>query len=306
MRQADHEQLRAFLAVARERSFTRAAARLGLSQSALSRTIGNLEARLGVRLLNRTTRSVSPTAPGERLAQGLAPHFEGIEAELAQLNESRERPAGTLRITADENAAQFVLWPALAPLLSAYPEIEVELVVDNGLIDIAAAGLDAGVRSGDIIDRDMVAVPIGPDQRMAAAASPAYLARRAAPLHPHDLTDHACINMRLPTLGALYAWEFEKDGREIRVRVEGQVIFNTSVLAVQAAVDGMGIVFLPEHQLEAAIAAGMLVRVLEDWCEPYPGYHLYYPSGRQVSPVLRVVIDHLRLGSRRRDVVGAE
>ena len=298
MRQADHEQLRAFLAVARERSFTRAAARLGLSQSALSRTIGNLEARLDVRLLNRTTRSVSPTAAGERLAQGLAPHFAGIEAELAQLNESRQRPAGTVRITTDESAAQFLLWPALARLLPDYPEIEVELAVDNGLIDIVAAGLDAGVRSGDIIDRDMIAVPIGPDQRMAAAAAPAYLARHPAPLHPHDLTDHACINMRLPTLGGLYVWEFEKGGREMRVRVSGQVTFNTSALAVQAAVDGLGIVFLPEFQLAEPICAGRLVRVLDDWCEPYPGYHLYYPSGRQVSPALRVVIEGLRLGGR--------
>jgi DNA-binding transcriptional LysR family regulator len=298
VRQADHEQLRAFLAVARERSFTRAAARLGVSQSALSRTIGNLEARLGVRLLNRTTRSVAPTEAGARLAQGLGPHFEGIEAQLAQLSEDRERPAGMVRITADESAAQYVLWPALARLLPAYPEIEVEVVVDNGLIDIVAAGLDAGVRSGDIIDRDMVAVPIGPDQRMAAAASPAYLAARPAPLHPRDLTAHLCINMRLPTLGGLYAWEFEKDGRAMRVRVGGQVTLNTSALAVQAALDGLGIVFLPESHLRAQIAAGVLVRVLEDWCEPYPGYHLYYPGSRQVSPALRVVIDGLRLGGR--------
>lgn len=298
MRQADHEQLRAFLAVARERSFTRAAARIGLSQSALSRTIGNLEARLGVRLLNRTTRSVAPTAAGERLAQGLLPHFAGIETALAALGEVRERPAGLVRITADESSAQYVLWPALARLLPDYPDIQVELVVDNGLIDIVAAGLDAGVRSGDIIDRDMIAVPIGADQRMAAAASPAYLALRGTPLHPHDLTNHTCINMRLPTLGGLYAWEFSRDGREMRVRVPGQVTFNTSTLAVQAALDGLGIVFLPECQLLALIAAGQLVRVLEPWCEPYPGYHLYYPSGRQASPALRVVIDGLRLGGR--------
>lgn len=298
MRQADHEQLRAFLVVARERSFTRAAARLGVSQSALSRTIGNLEARLGVRLLNRTTRSVAPTEAGERLAQGLVPHFEGIEAALAQLSENRERPAGTVRITADESSAHFLLWPALARLLPHYPEIEVELVVDNGLIDIVAAGLDVGVRSGDIIDRDMIAVPIAPAQRMAAVASPAYLARHPAPLHPHDLTDHSCINMRLPTHGGVYVWEFDDAGRELRVRVSGQVTVNTSVLAVQAAVDGLGIAFLPECHVQAQLGDGRLVRLLNDWCEPYPGYHLYYPGNRQVSPALRVLIDGLRLAAR--------
>jgi DNA-binding transcriptional LysR family regulator len=296
MRPADHEQLRAFMAVARERSFTRAAARMGLSQSALSRTIGNLEARLGVRLLNRTTRSVAPTAAGERLAQGLEPLFEGIEAELAALGEVRERPAGLVRITADESAAYHVLWPALARLLPDYPDIEVELVVDNGLTDIVAAGLDAGVRSGDIIDRDMIAVPIGPEQRMAAVASPAYLARHAEPRHPHDLTDHTCINIRLPTLGGLYVWEFEKGRQQIRVRVSGQVTFNTSTLVVQAARDGFGIAFLPECQLQEDLAEGRLVRMLADWCDPYPGFHLYYPSRRQASPALRVLIEGLRLG----------
>jgi DNA-binding transcriptional LysR family regulator len=298
MRQADHEQLRAFMAVARERSFTRAAARMGLSQSALSRTIGNLEARLGVRLLNRTTRSVSTTAAGEQLALGLAPHFAGIEAELAALGEVRERPAGLVRITADESAARHVLWPALARLLPDYPDIEVELVIDNGLTDIVAAGLDAGVRSGDIIDRDMIAVPIGADQRMAAVASPAYLARHPVPRHPNDLTDHRCINMRLPTHGGLYVWEFQQGGREIRVRVTGQITLNTSRLVVQAALDGFGIAFLPECELAEDIAAGRLVRLLEDWCDPYPGFHLYYPSRRQSSPALRVLIEGLRLGGR--------
>lgn len=296
MRPADHDHLRAFLTVVRERSFTRAAARMGLSQSALSRTIGNLEARLGVRLLNRTTRSVAPTAAGERLAQGLEPLFEGIEVELAALGEVRERPAGLVRITADESAAHHVLWPALARLLPDYPDIEVELVVDNGLTDIVAAGLDAGVRSGDIIDRDMIAVPIGPEQRMAAVAAPAYLARHAEPRHPHDLTDHTCINIRLPTHGGLYVWEFEQGRQQVRVRVSGQVTFNTSTLVVQAARDGFGIAFLPECQLAEDLAAGGLVRVLADWCDPYPGFHLYYPSRRQASPALRVLIEGLRLG----------
>ncbi|WP_068086137.1 LysR family transcriptional regulator [Novosphingobium rosa] len=298
MQQADHHELRAFLAVARERSFTRAAAQMGLSQSALSRSIANLEARLGVRLLNRTTRSVAPTVAGERLAAGLAPHFEGIEAQLAALGDIRERPAGLVRITADESAAQCVLWPALSRFLPDYPDVEVEVVVDNALTDIVAAGLDAGVRSGDIVDRDMIAVPIGEDQRMAAVASPAYLAGRTPPRHPRELTEHRCINIRLATLGGLYAWEFDRDGREMRVRVGGQLTFNTSDLVVRAALDGFGIAFLPECQFQDHIATGRLIRLLDDWCEPYPGYHLYYPSRRQVSPALRVVIDGLRLARR--------
>jgi DNA-binding transcriptional LysR family regulator len=307
MQQADHHELRAFLAVARERSFTRAAAQMGLSQSALSRSIANLEARLGVRLLNRTTRSVAPTTAGERLAAGLVPHFEGIEQQLAALGDVRERPAGLVRITADESAAQCVLWPALSRFLPDYPDVEVEVVVDNALTDIVAAGLDAGVRSGDIIDRDMIAVPIGEDQRMAAVASPVYLAQRTPPRHPRDLTEHRCINIRLATLGGLYAWEFEQNGREMRVRVGGQLTFNTSNLVIQAALDGFGIAFLPECQLMEPIASGRLIRLLEDWCEPYPGFHLYYPSSRQVSPALRVVIDGLRQARRSvnaRDKVG--
>lgn len=301
MNRINHDELKAFLAVARERSFTRAAAQLGLSQSALSRTIITLETRLGVRLLNRTTRSVAPTAAGERLAAGLQPHFAGIDAELAALGEIRERPAGLVRITADENAASLVLWPALAPLLRRWPDIEVEIVVDNGLTDLAAAGLDAGVRAGDIVDPDMIAVPIGPDLRLAAVASPGWLAGRAPPVTPGDLVRHACINIRLPTRGAVYLWQFHRAGREIRVRVDGQVTVNSTALALQAALDGFGITLLPEANVMPLIAAGRLVRLLEDWCEAYPGYHLYYPSRRLVSPALRTIIEGLRFagGSAR-------
>jgi DNA-binding transcriptional LysR family regulator len=286
--------LTAFLAVARERSFTRAAAQLGVSPSALSHTLRGLEERLGVRLLNRTTRSVTPTDAGERLLQRVGPRLDEIETEMAALSEWRDRPAGRVRITSGENAAETVLWPALRRLLPGYPDIQVEVVADYGLTDIVAERFDAGVRLGEQVDRDMIAVRISPDLRMAAVASPAYFAERPPPTTPQGLAEHRCINLRLPTLGGLYAWEFEQRGRELRVRVEGQLTFNTTGLIVGAAIDGFGIAFLPEDQVEAAIAGGRLIRVLEDWCPPFPGYHLYYPSRRQLSPAFALVVEALR------------
>ena len=286
--------LSAFLAVAREGSFTRAAAQLGVSQPALSQTVRGLEARLGVRLLSRTTRSVSPTEGGERLLKAVGPRFEEIEAGLAGLAEMRGKPAGNLRITADEHAAPTVLWPALRRVLPDHPDIKVEVVVSSVLTDIVAERFDAGVRWGGIVAKDMTAVRIGPDMRMAAVAAPSYFARRAMPQRPEDLTAHACINLRLPTHGGLYAWEFEKDGRELRVWVEGQLVFNTEPLLLQAALDGFGIAYLFEDGVRAHLEAGTLVRVLEDWCDPFPGYHLYYPSRREPEPALAVLVDALR------------
>ncbi len=286
--------LLAFVAVARERSFTRAAAQLGVSQPALSKTVRELEARLGLRLLSRTTRSVAPTEAGERLLHSLGPRFEEIEAGLASLAEMRGKPAGTVRITVDEHAATTVLWPALRRVLPDHPDIMVEVVVSSVLTDIVAERFEAGVRWGGIVSKDMTAVRIGPDMRMAAVAAPAYFAKRPEPERPEDLTAHACINLRLPTHGELYAWEFEKDGRELRVRVEGQVVFNTEALLLQAALDGFGIAYLFEDGVRAHLEAGTLVRVLEDWCEPFPGYHLYYPSRREPEPALAVLAEALR------------
>jgi DNA-binding transcriptional LysR family regulator len=294
MRREELGDLAAFLAVARERSFTRAAARLGTSQSALSHTIRRLEERLGVRLLTRTTRSVSPTVAGERLLQGLGPRFEEIELELAALSELRDKPAGTIRITAGEHAADAILWPALEKVLPDYPDIKVEIIVNYGMIDIFAEGHDAGVRLGEQVARDMIAMRIGPDMRMALVGAPAYFAGRPAPLMPQDLTAHSCINLRLPTYGGLYAWEFEKDGRELKVRVEGQLVFNTLALRLNAALAGLGLAYMPEDAVRAHLAEGRLVRVLEDWCPPFPGYHLYYPSRRQSSAAFAVLVDALR------------
>lgn len=288
------DDLIAFLAVARERSFTRAAAQLGVSQPALSHTIQTLEARLGLRLLTRTTRSVSPTEAGERLFQAIGPHFEGIEAGLAALTELRDKPAGTIRITADEHAVRAVLYPVLRTLLPTYPDITVEIVTDNSMIDIVAERYDAGVRLGGVVAKDMVAVPIGPDMRMAAVAAPSYFARRPPPGTPQDLTAHACINLRLPTYGGLYAWEFEKDAREIRVRVQGQFVFNTVSMILEAALDGLGIAHLPEDQVQAHLDGRQLVRVLADWCPPFSGYHLYYPSRRQHAPAFALLVEALR------------
>ncbi len=283
----------AFLAVARERSFTRAAAQLGVSQSALSHTIRGLEERLGLRLLARTTRSVSPTEAGERLVQSIGPRFKEIETELAALSELREKPSGTIRITASEHAANEILWPALERLLPDYPDIKVEVIVDYGLTDIVAERYDAGVRLGEAV-ADMIAVRIGPDMRMAVVGSPSYLARHKPPQTPQDLTAHNCINIRLPTYGGLYAWEFEKDGREIKLRVEGQLVFNSIALRMNAVLSGIGLAYLPERQVKSHIAEGRLVHVLADWCPLFSGYHLYYPSRRQCSPAFALLLNALR------------
>lgn len=283
-----------FLAVARERNFTRAAAKLGVSQSALSHKIRGLEERLGLRLLTRTTRSVAPTEAGERLLQNVGPRFEEIEAELAALSELRDKPAGTIRITAGEHAANEILWPAIARLLPDYPDIKAEIIIDYGLTDIVAERYDAGVRLGEQVAKDMIAVRIGPDMCMAVVGSPSYFARRQQPQTPQDLTAHDCINIRLPTYGGLYAWEFEKDGRELKVRVEGKLVFNNIALRLNAALSGIGLAYLPEGQVRQHIAQGRLVHVLADWCPPFPGYHLYYPSRRQRSPALSLLVDALR------------
>jgi DNA-binding transcriptional LysR family regulator len=290
----DVNDLLAFLAVARERSFTKAAAKLGVSQSALSHTIKGLEARLGLRLLTRTTRSVSPTEAGERLLMTVGHRFDEIEAELEALSELRERPAGTIRITATDYAADMILWPKLAKLLGQYPDIKVEITVDYGLTDIVAQRYDVGVRFGEQVARDMIAVRIGPDMRMAVVGAPSYLAKRSPPKKPQDLTDHNCINLRLQTYGGLYAWEFEKGDRELKVRVDGQLVFNGTAQMLNAALAGFGLAYVPEDLAQPHVAKGRLKRVLEDWCPPFSGYHLYYPSRRQSSPAFALVIDALR------------
>jgi DNA-binding transcriptional LysR family regulator len=286
--------LLAFIAVAREGSFTKAAAKLGVSQSALSHTIRALETRLGLRLLTRTTRSVAPTEAGERLLRTTGPHFDEIDAELASLSELRDKPAGTLRITAGEHSAETVLWPALAKLLPDYPDIKVEVTIDYGLTDIVAERYDAGIRLGEQVAKDMIAVRIGPDMRMLVVGSPDYFIRHGKPKSPQDLTVHNCINLRLPTRGSIYAWEFEKGGRELRVRVEGQLVFNSTPLMMKAALDGAGLAYLPESRVQPYIEQGRLVHVLGDWCPPFSGYHLYYPSRRQNSPAFALVVDALR------------
>ena len=288
--------LTAFLAVARLGSFTKAAAQLGVSQPTLSQTVRALETRLGIRLLARTTRSVSATEAGERLLKAVGPRFDEIEAGLVALAEMRGRPAGTLRITADEHAAKTVLWPALRRLLPVYPDIKVETSIDYGLTDIVAEGFDAGIRLGGMVARDMTAVRIGPDMRMAAVGAPAYFATRPPPRRPEDLTDHACINLRLPTLGALYAWEFENEGRALHVRVEGQLVFNSVTLILEAALDGFGIAYLPQDQVQGHVATGRLVPVLAAWCEPFSGYHLYHASRLPLTPALAVLVEALRYG----------
>jgi DNA-binding transcriptional LysR family regulator len=294
MRREELADLSAFVVVAEERSFTRAAAKLGTSQSALSFTVRRLEERLGVRLLSRTTRSVAPTEAGERLLRTLGPALDKIGEELAALSELREKPAGTIRITAGEHAAQAVLWPALATLLPQYPDIKVELIVDYGLTDIVAERYDAGVRLGEQVARDMIAVRIGPDFRWAVVGAPSYFAKRTRPKRPQDLTAHDCINLRLPTYGGLFAWEFEKRGRELKVRVEGQLVFSNLALRLNAALAGLGLAYLPEDQVQTHLAAGRLIRVLDDWCAPFSGYHLYYPSRRQSTPAFALLVDALR------------
>ncbi len=289
--------LLAFVTVAREGSFTRAGAALGVSQSALSQAIKALEERLRIRLLTRTTRSVSPTPAGERLLLAIGNRFDEIEAELDALTELRDKPAGTVRITCGDHVLRTVLLPRLLPLMHRYPDIGIEFDVSYGLRDIVADRFDAGVRLGESIDRDMVALPIGPKLRMAAVASPAYFSRHPPPRVPEDLTGHNCINIRFPTAGGLYVWEFERRGRQVNVRVEGQAIFNTSPPIVLAALDGLGVAFLPEEEFAPHIEEGRLVRVLQDWCPPFSGYHLYYPSRKQHSPAFALVIEALRVGS---------
>jgi DNA-binding transcriptional LysR family regulator len=287
-------ELAAFLTVAAERSFTKAAAKLGVSTSALSHTMRGLEAELGVRLLTRTTRSVTPTEAGDRLFRTLGPYFQGIETALTELSALRDKPAGTIRITAGDHPSRTVLWPKLEKTLRAYPDIKVEIVVDAGLTDIVAERYDAGVRLGEQVAKDMIAVRIGPDMRMAVVGSPGYFKKNPPPKRPQELTTHQCINLRLPTHGRLYAWEFEKNRRALKVRVEGQIVLNNITLCQQAAQAGFGLAYLPEDQVAHDIARGTLIRVLEDWCPPFTGYHLYYPSRRQQTPALAVLIEALR------------
>jgi DNA-binding transcriptional LysR family regulator len=293
MQRGSLDDLRALVAVAREGSFTKAAAKLGVSQSALSQTIRELESRLGVRLLTRTTRSVSPTAAGERLLQTVAPRFEEIDAELAAIRELREKPAGTIRITATEYAADAILLPKLAKLLQAYPDIKVEIVVDCGLTDIVAQGIDAGVRSGEQVAKDMIAVRIGPDMRMAVVGAPSYFKSRPEPEKPRDLIHHNCIALRLPH-GGLYAWEFEMRGHELRVHVDGQLTYNTTAQMLNAALAGLGLAYVPEGMAQPYLTKGRLRRALEEWCLPYSGYHLWYPSRRQSSAAFALLVDALR------------
>jgi len=288
------DDLAAFAAVARERSFTKAAAKLGVSQSALSQTIRQLEARLGVRLLTRTTRSVSPTEAGERLVRVVAPRFEEIGNEIAAIRDLRAKPTGTVRITATEFAIDTILLPKLAPVLRKNPDLKVEFAVDYGLSNIVAEQYDAGVRSGEQVDKDMIAVRIGPDMRMAVVGSPAYFKARSEPKRPEDLIGHSCINLRLPTHGSLYAWEFERGNRDLRVRVEGQLTCNGSAQLLNGALAGLGLAYVPEGMVEGHIAKGRLRRVLAEWCPPYSGYRLYYPSRRHPSAAFAVVVEALR------------
>jgi len=292
--------LLAFVTVAREGSFTRAAATLGVTQSALSQTIRGLEERLQIRLLTRTTRSVSPTPAGERLAHAIGHRFDEIEAELDALTELRDKPAGTVRITCGDNVMHTTLLPKLMPLLRENPDIKLEFDMNYGFRDIVADRFDAGVRLGNTIDKDMVAVPIGPPLRMAVVASPDYFGINPIPRTPHDLTKHRCINQRMPTSGGLYVWDFSRKGKQVNVRVDGPLVFNTAPPQVDAALAGLGITLLPEDELMSYIEDGRLVRVLEDWCPPFAGYHLYYPSRRQPSPAFSLVLQALRLDARSR------
>jgi DNA-binding transcriptional LysR family regulator len=294
MQRENFNDLLAFLAVARERSFTKAAAKLGVSQSALSHTVRGLEERLGLRLLTRTTRSVSPTEAGERVLTNVGHRFDEIESELEALSELREKPAGTIRITATDYAADTILCPRLAKFLPRYPDIKVEIAIDYGLTDIVAQRYDAGVRNGEQVSKGMIAVRIGPDMRMAVVGTPSYFAKRPPPRKPQDLTEHKCINLRLPTYGGLYAWEFQRGSRELNVRVDGQLVFNGTFQMLNAALDGLGLAYVPEDLVQPHLARGRLTRVLEDWCPTFPGLHLYYPSRRQNSPAFALLVDALR------------
>jgi DNA-binding transcriptional LysR family regulator len=273
---------------------TRAAARLGTSQSSLSQTVRRLEARLGLRLLARTTRSVAATEAGDQLIETLRPAFDEIDAKLTALSELREKPAGTIRITTSQHAAEAILWPAVARLLLNYPDLRVELSIDATLTDVVAERYDAGVRLGEQVAKDMIAVRIGPDMRMAVVGAPSYFAERPAPKTPHDLNHHTCINIRLPTLGGLYPWEFRKNGRELNVRVDGRLVFNEMPMVLRAAIEGFGLACVLEEQAAHLIAEGRLVRVLADWCPPFSGYHLYYPNRRQHSPAFALLVEALR------------
>ena len=304
MRHVSMNDLAAFVAVARERSFTKAAAQLGVSPSALSQTIRQLEDQLGLRLLTRTTRSVAPTQAGQRLMATVLPRFDDIDAELAQLTALRDRPAGMVRITASEYSVERLLWPKLAPVLQAYPEINLELSIDHGFRDIVADGFDAGVRLGESVEKDMIAVRISPDARLVAVATPGYFADHPPPQTPKDLTAHRCINLRQVTSGALYAWEFEKGGEALRVRVDGQVTFNSVNACLTATLAGFGIGFLPEELVQPFIDTGMLQLVLDDWSQPIAGLHLYYPSRRQNAPAFQIIIDALRYRGGRQDFAG--
>jgi DNA-binding transcriptional LysR family regulator len=286
--------LAAFVAVAQERSFTRSAAKLGLSQSALSQTIRSLEERVGLRLLTRTTRSVALTEAGQRLFNTLAPRFQDITQELASLSDLRDTPAGTIRINAGEHPAISLLQPALKRIIPQNPDLRVEIIVDYGLTDIVAEGYDAGVRLGDQVAKDMIAVRIGPDLRMAVVGSPDYFSSHSIPRSPQDLTAHNCIGIRLPTYGGIFPWDLERDGHEINVRIEGQLVFNNIALRLNSALEGLGLAYLPEDQVIGHINEGRLIRVLEDWCPPFAGYHLYYPSRRHASPAFSLLLETLR------------
>ncbi|WP_320203252.1 LysR family transcriptional regulator [Agrobacterium rosae] len=294
MPQENFNDLVAFVMVAREESFTKAAVKLGVSQSALSQTVRGLEERLGLRLLTRTTRRVSPTAAGERLLQTAGPRFEEIQAELTALTEMRDKPAGTVRITAGEHAAISVLAPALDKFLPDNPDVKVEITVDYGLTDIVAERYDAGVRLGEQVAKEMIAIRIGPEMRMAVVGSPSYFRQNPWPEKPEDLTGHNCIQIRMPTHGNILSWEFEKDGHELRVKAEGQLVFNNIAMRLDAVKRGLGLAYMPDDLVADEIAKGELVRVLEEWCAPFPGYHLYYPNRRHTSPAFALVIDALR------------
>ena len=294
MRREELVDLNAFATVAEERSFTRAAVKLGTSQSALSHTVNRLEAQVGVRLLTRTTRNVAPTEAGERMLRALGPALSAIAEAVASARELSEKPAGTIRITTLEHAAHAVLWPALEKLLPNYPDVHVELVIEQSFTDIVAERFDAGVRLGEAIAKDMVAVRIGPDLRMAVVGSPAYFAANPKPRTPQDLARHQCINLRLPTAGGLYAWELQKGRRELHVRVDGQLAFNDVPMILRAAAAGFGLACVPDDHTAPMIADGRLVRVLEEWCPPFAGYHLYYPSRRQPSAAFSLLVDALR------------
>jgi DNA-binding transcriptional LysR family regulator len=294
MDREDFGDLLAFMTVAREGSFTRAAAKLGVSQPALSHRIRAMEERLGLRLLTRTTRSVAPTEAGQRLLMNVGPHVDQIEVEMASLGDLRDKPAGTVRITTLDHAADTIILPRLARVLPDYPDVKVEINTDYQLLDIVEQRFDAGVRLGEQVAKDMIAVRIGPDMRMALVGSPSYFARHPVPTTPQELTGHASINVRLATHGGLYVWDFEKDGRSLNVRVDGQLVVNGLNQVVKAALEGFGLAFTLEDLVREHIAAGRLVRVLEDWCPPFPGYHLYYPSRRQAAPAFALVVNALR------------